>query len=285
MKFAAYRSTDGNGVALEIDGEFRALDESHSAFSGTLDEMLPAGAKGVEDLAAILRQHGRPIDLSQVELLPPIQPNKIICIGLNYADHAKEADLAIPEVPTIFTRYASSIVGPETPIMLPKVSSELDFEGELAVIIGKPGRYIDPDDALDHVVGYSCFNDGSIRDYQLRTPQWAIGKNFDRSGSFGPVLVTAEALPQGASGLAIETRLNGRTVQSSTTDQLIFDVAILISWLSEAFELVPGDVIATGTPSGVGLVREPPLWMQDGDVCEVEIEGIGTLRNPIQAEI
>ena len=165
------------------------------------------------------------------------------------------------------------------------MSGRLDFEGELAVIIGTRGRHIPRERALDHVGGYSCFNDGSVRDYQLRTPQWTLGKNFDQSGSLGPALVTPDALPPGAAGLAIRTLLNGEVMQASTTDQLLFDVGTLIALISEVLTLEPGDVIATGTPSGVGFTRQPPVWMKAGDQCEVEIEGIGCLRNPVRDEI
>ncbi|QEH80019.1 fumarylacetoacetate hydrolase family protein [Sphingomonas sp. C8-2] len=284
MKFLSYRAAGGVGVALDVQGEYLGLAEGDAAFPGAIDRLLRGGEAALRDAGEVLRKQGARIDPSAVEWLLPFNPGRIFCIGLNYADHARETGQAIPEQPTIFSRFGSSIVGPEAPIILPRVSSHLDFEAELAVVIGKPGRHIAIGDALDHVAGYSCFNDGSIRDYQLRTPQWTIGKNFDRSGSLGPALVTADALPVGASGLAIRTRLNGEEVQSSSTAELIFGVPRLIATLSEAVELQPGDVIATGTPSGVGLARKPPLWMKDGDVCEVEIEAIGTLRNVIRAE-
>nr|WP_087574603.1 fumarylacetoacetate hydrolase family protein [Sphingomonas sp. CDS-1] len=284
MKFISYRSVNGLGTALDLGGTYKGLDESQPCFPGTIDDLLARGGTALADAAGILRRHGTGISLMDVELLPPVNPSKIICIGLNYADHARESGLPIPEKPTVFARFPSSIVGPEAPIMLPKVSGDLDYEGELAVIIGKAGRYICPAEALDHVAGYSCFNDGSIRDYQFHGSQWTVGKNFDRSGSLGPALVTADSLPAGAAGLAIRTRLNGQTVQSSSIGELIFGVAKLISLLSEAFTLLPGDVIATGTPSGVGFARTPQLWMKAGDICEVEIEAIGTLRNPVRAE-
>ena len=162
-----------------------------------------------------------------------------------------------------------------------KVSTQLDYEGELVAIIGKAGRYIAKDRALEHVAGYSICNDASIRDYQFKSAQWTIGKNFDNTGPFGPVFVTSDELPPGASGLRIQTRLNGVVVQDASTASLIFDVATLVSQLSEAVCLQPGDVIVTGTPSGVGLARKPPLWMKHGDICEVEIERIGILRSPV----
>jgi 2-keto-4-pentenoate hydratase/2-oxohepta-3-ene-1,7-dioic acid hydratase in catechol pathway len=176
------------------------------------------------------------------------------------------------------------MMGHGSPIVRPKVSMQLDYEGELVAVIGKAGRHIAKADALSHVAGYSICNDASVRDYQFKSAQWTIGKNFDNTGPFGPVFVTADALPPGAAGLQLQTRLNGVVVQSASTSSLIFDVATLVSLLSEAVCLLPGDIIVTGTPSGVGLARKPPLWMKHGDVCEVEIEGIGTLTNPIRDE-
>ena len=168
--------------------------------------------------------------------------------------------------------------------MRPRASEKLDYEGELVAVIGKGGRHIPRAAALSHVCGYSIFNDGSIRDFQLRTPQWTVGKNFDNTGPFGPVFVSADELPPGAHGLKIETRLNGRVMQSATTADLIFDVATLVALISEAMTLEPGDLIITGTPAGVGAARKPPVFMKADDICEVEIEGIGILRNPIVDE-
>jgi 2-keto-4-pentenoate hydratase/2-oxohepta-3-ene-1,7-dioic acid hydratase in catechol pathway len=170
------------------------------------------------------------------------------------------------------------------PIVRPRVSSALDYEGEIAAIIGRGGRHIPRDRALQHVLGYSLFNDASIRDYQLRTPQWTVGKNFDGTGAFGPFLVTSDELPPGASGLTLTTRLNGQVVQRASTDDLIFDVATLVSLLSEVLTFEPGDVIVTGTPAGVGAARKPPLWLKPGDVCEVEVERIGRLSNLVSDE-
>ncbi|MEE8188573.1 MAG: fumarylacetoacetate hydrolase family protein [Kiloniellales bacterium] len=220
-----------------------------------------------------------------VTLLPPIpRPPKIPAIGLNYRSHAKEIGLEIPEYPIVFVRWPGSIVGHERPIVRPKLSEQFDFEGELAIVIGTGGRAIPRGKALDHVLGYSAFNDGSLRDYQFSSSQWTMGKNFDASGSFGPDIVTADELPPGAAGLAIQCRLNGEVVQDSNIDDLIFGVADLVSELSNVMTLEAGDVIPTGTPPGVGFVRKPPLFMKPGDVCEVEIEGIGTLRNPVVGE-
>ena len=218
----------------------------------------------------------------RVKLLPPIpRPPKILAIGLNYRSHAEETGLAIPEYPIVFARWPGSVVGHDRPIVRPKLSEQFDYEGELAIVIGTGGRAIPRDEALDHVVGYSAFNDGSLRDYQFTSSQWTMGKNFDASGSFGPDIVTVDELPPGAAGLRIQSRLNGEVVQDSNTDDLIFDVVDLVTELSNVMTLEAGDVIPTGTPPGVGFVRKPPLFMKPGDVCEVEIEGIGILRNPV----
>ena len=219
--------------------------------------------------------------MSDVTLLSPVpNPDKIICIGLNYMTHIKETGRDKPAKPSIFTRYPSSVVGHEQPLIRPEASDWFDYEGELAVIIGKPGRNIDPQDAMSHVGGYSCFNDGSIRDYQRHTSQFWAGKNFDDSGSMGPWLVTADELTA-PDAQTMETRLNGEVVQSTPIADLAFNISELIAYLSIVTKLLPGDVIATGTPSGVGFFRDPKLFMKPGDRVEVEISGIGTLANPI----
>jgi len=190
----------------------------------------------------------------------------------------------VPDYPTIFTRFTSTLIGCGSAIIRPLVSTQLDYEGEMAAIIGVGGRHISEQYALDHVIGYSIFNDASVRDFQKKSPQWTIGKNFDGTGAFGPYMVTADELPRGGSGLHIQTRLNGAVVQDATTNDMVFSVARLISILSEAMTLSPGDIIVSGTPAGVGMARNPPLFMKHGDVCEVEIEGIGILRNPVEDE-
>lgn len=228
---------------------------------------------------------GEPVDEASLAFLPPVmRPAKIVCLGLNYLDHAEESGLGIPEHPVLFARFASSLTGHKAPIILPKVSEQLDWEAELAVVLSTGGKDIAEADALDHVAGYSVFNDASIRDYQLRTPQWTAGKNFDDTGAFGPYLVTPDELPAGAAGLKIECRLNGEVMQSSHTGNLIFSVARTIHLLSSFMTLQAGDVLVMGTPGGVGVARSPQVWMKAGDVCEVEIEGVGLLVNPIVAQ-
>lgn len=261
----------GDTVTIAYGDDLANLD-AHIA-AGTLVE---AGEKAAA---------GEPVDEASLAFLPPVvRPAKIVCLGLNYLDHAEESGLGIPEHPVLFARFASSLTGHKAPIILPKVSEQLDWEAELAVVLSTGGKDIAEADALDHVAGYSVFNDASIRDYQLRTPQWTAGKNFDDTGAFGPYLVTPDELPTGAAGLKIECRLNGEVMQSSHTGNLIFSVARTIHLLSTFMTLQAGDVLVMGTPGGVGVARSPQVWMKAGDVCEVEIEGVGLLVNPIVAQ-
>jgi 2-keto-4-pentenoate hydratase/2-oxohepta-3-ene-1,7-dioic acid hydratase in catechol pathway len=285
MRFAAFKSGEQEGLATAgLNGEFHALMSGDASYPGSLDVLVRKG-RATLDAAADILGKGPAIDLYQVTLLPPLSaPGKIICVGLNYVDHSIESGFVVPAYPTIFARFASSLIGAGAPILRPKVSTQLDFEGEMVAVIGTGGRHIAEDDALDHVIGYSIFNDASVRDYQTKSPQWTIGKNFDGTGAFGPCLVTADELPAGAKGLQIQTRLNGAVVQDASTDDMVFSVAQLISILSEAITLSPGDIIVSGTPAGVGMARKPPLFMKHGDTCEVEIEGIGILRNAVEDE-
>ena len=240
-------------------------------------------ARGV-DAATLSR--GPRCDPASVHWLTPVaRPGKIICLGLNYSAHAAEGGNAAPEYPSFFMRGASSLIAHQAPLVRPVVSDKLDYEAELAVIIGQRARHLTPANALQAVAGYACFNDGTLRDYQRRTAQWTIGKNFDGTGAFGPWLVPAADLPPGASGLQIESRLNGQVMQSDTTAHMIVSVAQALVLLSEVLTLEPGDVIAMGTPAGVGYARQPPVWMQPGDRIEIEIEGVGLLSNPIVQEV
>ena len=216
--------------------------------------------------------------------LPVARPGKIICLGLNYLEHAKEGGHQKPEYPSIFMRCRTSLTPHLAPIVRPFASETLDYEAELLVVIGRRTKHASLNDALDCVAGYSCFNDGSVRKFQRRTSQWDMGKNFDHTGGFGPWVVEAQALPPGAKGLKIESRLNGEVLQSDNTANMMFAVAETIVDVTQGMTLEPGDIVAMGTPSGVGHARKPPLWMRAGDVCEIEIEGIGVLRNPIVEE-
>ena len=283
MRFAAYRQGNTEGMAAAgSDGAFHGMPASDARSPGSLTALVALGRSALAEAGRTLLRHGTPIDLNAVELLPPLPaPPKILCVGLNYADHSAESGFKQPDYPTLFGRFASSLVGHGAPIIRPRVSEQLDYEGEFVAVIGQGGRDIPHGQALQHVIAYSLFNDASIRDYQFKAPQWTVGKNFDDTGAFGPWLVTADALPPGCRGLRLQTRLNGEIVQDASTDSLVFDVATLVSLLSVAFTLQAGDIIVTGTPSGVGLARKPPLWMKPGDVCEVELDGVGVLRNPV----
>jgi acylpyruvate hydrolase len=219
--------------------------------------------------------------------LPVRDPGKIICLGLNYLDHVKEGPQKdnIPKFQSIFFRMLTSFTPHLQPLLRPKKSIQLDYEGELIVIIGKPAKHLTLANATDCIAGYTCGNEGSVREYQRHTTQWGMGKNFDRTGSIGPWMVTADELPKGGKGLKIETRLNGNTMQSSNTDLFMFPVAESLVYLSEGITLEPGDILFTGTPSGVGHARKPePVWMKPGDTVEVEIQGIGVLRNGVEDE-
>ena len=245
-----------------------------------LKAAVTAGLAGVAEAAA----KAVAFPLSEIEWLPVIpNPDKILCVGLNYEMHRKETGRSEVEHPTIFARYSNSQTGHLKPIIRPKVSTELDYEGELAVIIGKPGRYIAREDALSHIAGFACYNDGSVRDYQRHTHQFIPGKNFPDTGAFGPWMMTPEELGP-LDDLRIQTRLNGEVVQDATFGQMIFDIARQIEYCSSFTRLEAGDVIASGTPGGVGAKRNPPLWMKPGDIVEVEIDKLGILRNPITQE-
>lgn len=284
MRFVHFVEGSCKGLGIEQAGVLRGLNENEAGYPGALQDLLNAGAGALK--AAYERlSDARLLDPSKIRYLPPLErPGKIVCVGLNYADHTKESPYEQPSYPTFFPRFASSLIGHGEPIIRPRVSEQLDFEGELAVVIGTGGRHISKDRALEHVAGYAIFNEASIRDYQFKSPQWTIGKNFDATGAFGPTFVSADELPPGASGLNLVTRLNAAVVQQGNTADMIFGVADLIAILSEAVTLEPGDVIVTGTPAGIGWARRPPLFMKPGDLCTVEIEGLGTLSNPIADE-
>lgn len=280
MHLVAFTEGGTPGLGLRERDLIRGWLTTEPGFPGDLGSLIGAldlGGEAAESLKA-----GRLFAAEAIVFQPPLsRPNKILCVGLNYRDHTAESGYQQPTYPAFFTRFTTTLIAHRAPIIRPRASVALDFEGELVAIIGCGGRHIAREEALEHVAGYSIFNDASIRDYQHKTPQWTIGKNFDGTGAFGPTFVTADELPAGARGLKIETRLNGDVVQSSNTKHLIFDVATLVSLASEVMTLLPGDLIITGTPAGVGHSRKPPLYMKPGDQVEVEIEGIGVLSNPI----
>ncbi|AZG08152.1 5-oxopent-3-ene-1,2,5-tricarboxylate decarboxylase [Pigmentiphaga sp. H8] len=271
-------------IGVVADGSVAEIaDSGHPFKPGALAALAAQGPQAMREAADRALAGAKRVPLAEVRLLPPVpQPGKIICLGLNYADHAAEGGNAKPSYPSFFMRGATSLIAHGAPLLRPGVSDKLDFEAELAVVIGKRARHLTPEDALSAVAGYACFNDATLRDYQRRTAQWTIGKNFDGTGAFGPWLVPADAVPPGASGLKIESRLNGRVMQSDNTSNMLFPVAETLCLLTEALTLEPGDVIAMGTPAGVGYARKPPVWMQPGDRIEIEIEGLGILANTVK---
>ena len=294
MQLVSYRThehTDGNWRA-GVEHEGRVVDVTALWHDGvgetTTRQLLAAGPATVNE---VFKQAGKSLatgpdaqgvlQTASVELGPPVpDPEKIICIGLNYADHASEAGLAPTEVPVLFAKYRNSLVGPNSPILLPRVSKQIDYEGELAVIMGTRCKEVTEQEALQYVAGYSVFNDVSARDLQMQTSQFIAGKALDTFAPMGPGMVLASAIPD-PQALLLTTRVNGQVVQHASTASMIFSVAAIISFLSSLMTLEPGDIIATGTPSGVGFKRTPPLFLQEGDVVEVEIEGIGQLSNPV----
>lgn len=286
MKFLSYSlKPDGPiGLAVKQGDQWRGMEETDYHYPGHLRSLLAAGINSLTNAAKILSE-GRVVNPDALTLLPPIiDPGKILCVGLNYRDHAAESAMDAPKHPEIFVRFPRSLVGHRQPLRLPKESPQFDFEGELAAIIGKTGRHICASECQDYIAGYSIFNDGSIRDYQLRTRQWTIGKNFDASGSFGPYFVTADELPPFGRDLTLVTSLNGKEVQRANTSDMLFDLPAIIESLSAVMTLEPGDVIATGTPSGVGLGRTPQLFMRNQDICTVTISRLGALTNEVVSD-
>lgn len=239
---------------------------------------------GIALVAAAIEGRTPDLKLADVRFLPVIpNPDKIWCVGLNYGEHVRETGREISENPMFFLRVADSQVGHGEAITRPPESIKLDYEGEIAIIIGKGGRRIREEDAWDHIAGYACYNDGSVRDWQLHTAQWAPGKNFWRTGGFGPWMVTADEIEPDTT-LSLVTRLNGQEVQRATTDMMLHSIPRQIAYASTVAPLRPGDILVTGTPGGIGAKRTPPLWMKPGDVVEVEVERVGTLRNTIVDE-
>tara|TARA_R110001599_G_scaffold122181_1_gene293957 strand:- start:45 stop:902 length:858 start_codon:yes stop_codon:yes gene_type:complete len=284
MRLIAFTHASGQ-AALGARIDDALVDLTALGLPATLDELLQQGDAGLAAARKALQGATTRLPLEGLHYLPPVRhPSKAFAIGLNYIDHAAESKLDVPRHPVIFQRFPSSWVGHGEAIVRPHVSTHFDYEAEFVAVIGKPGRYIPKDKALEHVAGYAVFNDGSIRDYQFRSHQWLWGKNFDRSGGFGPEFVTADELPPGASGLNIQCRLNGTVMQNANTRDMIFDVATLVAACSDGMALRPGDIIITGTPSGVGVARKPPVFMRAGDICEIEVEGMGILRNPVVDE-
>jgi 2-keto-4-pentenoate hydratase/2-oxohepta-3-ene-1,7-dioic acid hydratase in catechol pathway len=281
MKFASFKIGNTASWGLVEGDDIADLGALLGERYPDLKSAIAAGALAEAAAAASKARRHALKDIAWLPVIP--NPDKILCIGLNYEMHRKETGRSEVENPTVFGRFANSQTGHLTNIIRPRVSTDLDFEGELAVVIGKAGRYIKPADAWDHIAGYACYNEGSVRDFQRHTHQFTPDKNFPSTGAFGPWMVTRDEIKDiGPSRL--QTRLNGQIVQDTTINQMIFDIPRQIEYCSAFTRLEPGDVIATGTPGGVGSRRNPPLWMKPGDTVEVEIDRIGLLRNGIADE-
>ena len=285
MKFVSFKQQGSLRLGVVTEGGVIDLNAAQPQVPADLGAALLQGIDLQAAAIAAIASDAPRLSLEGMEYAAPVaRPGKIICLGLNYFDHAKEGGREKPDYPWFFLRGATSLIAHGEAGIRPRVSERLDYEAELAVIIGKKARHLSQADALGCVFGYSCFNDMSVRDYQKKTPQWTIGKNFDGTGAFGPVLLTADELPPGAVGLNIQSRLNGQVMQSANTVDMIWGVAETIALLTECLTLEPGDVIIMGTPAGVGQARTPPVWMKHGDTIEIEIGGIGLLSNPIRDE-
>ncbi|WP_016832645.1 fumarylacetoacetate hydrolase family protein [Herbaspirillum lusitanum] len=282
MKIASYLHQGQASYGVVVDAGVIDASSIAKEIGSSLKDVL-ANGKLIE-LQRFSEGEKHIVPFSEITFLPVVSdPGKILCVGINYLSHVKETGREIPKYPMFFTRFADSQIGHEQAMIRPFASDKFDFEGELAVVIGKKARHVKAADAVEHVAGYACYNDGSIRDWQKHTIQFIPGKNFPKTGGFGPWLVTADEVGD-PSQLQLTTRLNGQVVQEAKTDDLIFSIPALIEYCSTFTELNPGDVIITGTTGGVGAFREPPLWMKEGDVVEVEISRIGILRNTISDE-
>jgi acylpyruvate hydrolase len=289
MKIVAFSSGQGPRLGVVEGDHVIDLSAADGKAPTDLGEWLGANNGDLKPLADLAKRAPGTARLPLAGLtygLPIARPGKIICLGLNYLEHVKEGAQRdnIPKFPTIFMRGRTSLVPHGQPIVRPRVTETLDYEAEMILVVGRRAKHLTAENALSCVAGYSCGNEGSVREFQRKTTQWDMGKNFDHTGGFGPWFVSADELPPGGKGLKIETRLNGKVMQSDNTDNMMFPVVETLVYVTQGFTLEPGDIIFTGTPSGVGFARTPPVWMKNGDVCEIEIGGIGVLRNPIADE-
>ncbi len=285
MRLVTVLTEQGPRACGEFEGRYVDLNHADPTLPATVKELLTLGPAGLVRMEAALPRGAWKHDPARCTLLAPVpDPAKIVCLGLNYRDHAAESGMDVPTEPILFGKYASALIGHGAPIVLPASSHEVDYEAELVVVIGRGGKDIPRERALEYVGGYAVGNDVSARDWQLGKPgkQWMAGKTFDTFAPVGPAVVTADEVPD-PGALGIRLRLNGRTMQDSSTAQLVFPVDEVVAYLSRIFTLEPGDLIFTGTPPGVGMARKPPVWLRPGDVVEVEIDGLGTLGNPVVA--
>ena len=289
MKIVAFEGQGGPRIGIVEGDQVIDLQAAEPRVPNDLAEWLAKTNGDTKQLAEIAKRAPasarKPLS-SIAYALPVGRPGKIVCLGLNYLEHVKEGSQRdnIPKFPTIFMRGLTSLVPHGAPILRPLASETLDYEAELILVIGKHAKHLTAANATSCIAGYSCGNEGSVREFQRKTTQWDMGKNFDRTGGFGPWLITADELPDAAKGLKIQSRLNGTVMQSDNTDNMMFPIVEMLVYITQGITLEPGDVIFTGTPSGVGHARKPPVWMKIGDTIEVEIERIGTLRNPIADE-
>ena len=286
MRLVTVQTDGGPRASARHQGRYVDIQRADPALPASVRAILALGPDAIRRVEAALPGGPTSYDPDTCRLLAPVpDPGKIVCVGLNYRDHAREIGAEPPAVPILFNKFASSLVGPGAAIVLPSISTEVDYEAELVVVIGRRGKNITRGDAMDHVAGYAVGNDVSARDWQLKKPgkQWMAGKTFDTFAPVGPELVTNDEVPD-PHDLGIRLRLNGQTMQDSSTRELIFRIDELVAHLSSLFTLEPGDLIFTGTPPGVGMARQPPAWLRPGDRVEVEIDGLGRLDNPVVAE-
>lgn len=286
MRLATIQTSSGSRAAVFHENRYVDVAATDPALPSSIRQLLEAGPEALKRAEqAVRKANAVRLDAGQVRLLPPVpDPHKIICLGLNYRDHAAETGAAIPKDPVLFSKYATALIGPSDSIVLPPVSQEVDYEAELVVVVGKRGRPKNVEEAWSYVAGYTVGHDVSARDWQLKKDQkqWMVGKTFDTFAPTGPHLVTADEVPD-PHALPIRLRLNGQTMQDSNTKQMIFNVGTVLAYLAQVFTLEVGDLIFTGTPPGVGIARKPQVYLKAGDVVEVEIEGLGVLRNPVAA--
>jgi len=287
MRLVTFQGQSGPAIGVRLGDKVIDLSKAAPDLPGDMIGLLEGGESSLAKAKAAANNAAddAKVDMSSVKLLVPIaRPGKIVCIGRNYAAHAAEGGAETPTYPEVFYRGSTTLIAQGEPIIRPKCSDKLDFEAELVVVIGKLAKNVAEADAGAYIAGYSLFNEGTLRDYQRKSSQWTVGKNFDNTGPFGPEIVTSDEVPEGAKGLRIQSRLNGKIMQDANTDDLVFTIHNLIYRLTECMTLEPGDIIVSGTPAGVGYARTPPVFMKPGDIIEIEVDGIGVLTNTIEDE-